>query len=56
MSKKEENINPKKLLNMSLPIIGAIFLAVISILYILYKSWDNKLYLEKWKDYEDCGV
>lgn len=56
MSSKKDNINPKKVLNKSLPIVGAIFIAVVSILYILYKSWDNKLYFEKWKDYEDCGV
>ena len=54
--KKEEDINPKKVFNMFLPIVGAIFIAVSAILYILYKSWSNKLYFEKWKDYEDCGV
>ena len=54
--KKEEDINPKKVFNMFLPIGGAIFIAVSSILYILYKSWSNKIYFEKWKDYEDCGV
>ena len=53
--KNEEEINPKKVLNMFLPIVGAVFLAVSSILYILYKSWSNKVYFEKWKDYEDCG-
>jgi hypothetical protein len=52
----EEDINPRKVLHMFLPIVGAIFIAVSSILYILYKSWSNKLYFEKWKDYEDCGV
>jgi hypothetical protein len=54
--KKEEDINPKKVFNMFLPIVGAVFIAVSAILYILYKSWSNKLYFEKWKDYEDCGV
>jgi hypothetical protein len=56
MSSKKNEINPKKVLNMFLPIVGAVFIAVSSILYILYKSWSNKVYFEKWKDYEDCGV
>lgn len=56
MSNKKDAINPKRVLNMFLPIVGAVFIAVVSILYILYKSWSNKLYFEKWKDYEDCGV
>ncbi len=56
MSNKKTDITPRKVLNMFLPIIGAVFIAVSSILYILYKSWSNKLYFEKWKDYEDCGV
>jgi len=55
MNKKNE-INPKKVLKMFLPIIGAIFISLISILYILWKSWDNRLYFEKWKDYDDCGI
>lgn len=56
MSSKNQDINPKRVLNMFLPIVGAVFIAVASILYILYKSWSNKVYFEKWKDYEDCGV
>ncbi|MDE6775026.1 MAG: hypothetical protein K2J37_01780 [Ruminococcus sp.] len=56
MSYKNNGMNPKKILNMFLPIVGAVFIIVISTLYILYKSWSNKLYFEKWKDYEDCGV
>jgi hypothetical protein len=55
MSRKKDEINPKKVLNMFLPIVGAIFIALSSILYILYKSWSNKVYFEKCKDYEDCG-
>ena len=40
----------------SLPILGAIFLAMVSVAYILFRSWSNKLYYEKWKEYEDCGI
>lgn len=56
MRSKNQDINPNRVLNMFLPIVGAVFIAVASILYILYKSWSNKIYFEKWKDYEDCGV
>ena len=38
------------------PLMGAIFLAIASVVYILFRSWSNKLYFEKWKDYEDCGI
>ena len=56
MGSKKDTMNPDKVLKMFVPIICAIFIALSSILYILYKSWSNKLYFEKWKDYEDCGV
>ncbi len=56
MSEKKMMPNPKKILAMSLPIVGAIFIVVAAILYILYKGWSNKAYFERWKDYEDCGV
>ncbi len=56
MSEKKNDISPKKILSMLIPIVCAIFIACASILYILYKSWSNKAYFERWKDYEDCGV
>jgi hypothetical protein len=56
MSSKKNEITPNKVLDMFLPIVGAVFIAVSAILYILYKSWSNKVYYEKWQDYEDCGV
>ncbi|MBQ6181612.1 MAG: hypothetical protein IJK31_07990 [Ruminococcus sp.] len=40
----------------SLPLLSAIFLAIASVTYIMYKNWSNRLYIEKWKDYEDCGI
>jgi hypothetical protein len=40
----------------SIPLLGAIFLAIASVVYIMYRSWSNRLYVEKWKDYEDCGI
>ncbi len=34
----------------------AIFLAIASVVYVMYKNWSNKLDAERWKDYEDCGI
>lgn len=56
MNNKKNVMNPKKVFSMFIPIIGAVFIACTAILYILYKSWSNKAYFERWKDYEDCGV
>ena len=50
------DITPRKLLRESIPLMGAIFLAIASVVYILFRSWSNTLYFEKWKDYEDCGI
>lgn len=46
----------KKVLTVSLSIVGAVFVIVTAVLFILYKFWSNKAYFERWKDYEDCGV
>lgn len=40
----------------TLPLLIAVFVAIGSVVYIMYKSWSNKAYIEKWKDYEDCGI
>lgn len=40
----------------TLPLLFAVFVAIASVVYIMYKSWSNKAYIEKWKDYEDCGI
>ncbi|MBP3309452.1 MAG: hypothetical protein J6L05_01380 [Ruminococcus sp.] len=55
MSSKE-NYSTRKILKETLPVLAAIFIAMASVMYILFKSWSNKLYFEKWKDYEDCGI
>lgn len=55
MSKKQ--IDPtRRIFRDSLPLLGAIFLAMASVTYIMYKNWSNRIYTEKWKDYEDCGI
>ena len=50
------NIATNKIIKDSLPMLAAIFLAIASVTYIMFKSWSTKLYFEKWKDYEDCGI
>ena len=40
----------------SLPLLGAIFLMLASVSYIMYRNCNEKLYIEKWKDYEHCGI
>ena len=56
MANKNDPLYPRKAFHFSLSILAAIFLAVSSILYIIYTSWSNKIYFEKWKDYDDCGI
>lgn len=55
MSSKD-NYSTRKILKEMFPVLTAIFIAMASVMYILFKSWSNKLYFEKWKDYEDCGI
>lgn len=54
--KRKDVYTERKMLKDSLPLLGAIFLAIASVAYILFKNWSNKLYIERWKDYEDCGI
>ena len=58
MSKKiktEENY-PRRVFASSMALLGALFVAISSILYILYRGWSAKVEREKWKDYDDCGI
>ena len=54
--KKKDECSANRMFKDSLPIIGAICLVVVSVAYILFRSWSNKLYYERWKEYEDCGI
>ena len=48
MSRRKNDIYPaRKMLRDSLPVLCAIFLAIVSVTYILFRSWSNKLYYEK---------
>lgn len=57
MSKKNNDNNyPRKVFGSSMAVLCALFVAITSILYILYKGWSAKLDFEKWKDYDECGI
>jgi len=34
----------------------AVFLAIGSVVYIMYRGASNKAYREKWQDYDECGL
>lgn len=46
---KAKEKNKSRLLGGTLPLLFAIFVAIGSVVYIMYKSWSNKAYVEKWK-------
>ena len=54
--KNKDECSANRMFKDSLPVIGAICLVIVSVSYILFRSWSNKLYYEKWKEYEDCGI
>lgn len=56
MKKIENEAKKNHPLGGSLPLLLAIFLAIGSVVYIMYKSWSDKAYAEKWKDYDECGI
>lgn len=37
-------------------IMGALILVVASTAFFVYKLLNNKAYLERWKDYDECGI
>lgn len=38
-----------------IPLLIAIFLAIASVVYIIWRGVSNKAYEEKWEDYKECG-
>ncbi len=53
---RKNTVDSRRFVKDSLPLLAAIFLAIASVVYVMYKSWSNKLDFERWKDYEDCGI
>jgi len=56
MKTKQNDSGKSRALGGTLPLLCAIFMAIGSVVYIMYKSWSNKTYAEKWKDYDECGI
>ncbi|WP_196231544.1 hypothetical protein [Ruminococcus flavefaciens] len=54
--KNKEEYSAKRTFRDSLPVTGAICLVLVSASYLLLRSRSNKLYYERWKEYEDCGI
>ena len=46
----------RKMLRTAIPVIGALFLFLISAGYIAYRMVSNYNYNERWKDYDECGL
>lgn len=46
----------KSAMKSAVPVVGALFLVVVSVAYILFRTMSNRAYLEKWKDYDECGL
>ena len=46
----------KNALKSAVPVVAALFLVVASVAYIIYRTMSNRAYIEKWKDYDECGL
>ncbi len=44
------------MLRTAIPVVGALFLFLISAGYIAYRMISNHNYNERWKDYDECGL
>lgn len=53
MSKKVNENYSRKIFGTSIAVLCALFVAISSILYILYKSMSVR---SDWKDYDECGI
>jgi hypothetical protein len=38
------------------PVVFAAVLSIVSVVYIVCRTLNNRAYHEKWKDYDGCGV
>ncbi len=39
-----------------IPILAALICVISSVAYIVFKMSSNKIYEEKWQDYDECGI
>lgn len=56
MKNEVRNLSTRQLIRTALPIVGALFLFLISAGYITYRMVSNYNYNERWKDYDECGL
>ncbi len=56
MNRRAKETSKASPLGGMLPLLLAVFMAIGSVVYIMYKSWSNRAYEEKWKDYDECGI
>ncbi|MCM1578503.1 MAG: hypothetical protein NC078_06885 [Ruminococcus sp.] len=53
---KIRRMQTRQMIRTALPIIGALFLFLVSAGYIAYRMVSNYNYNERWKDYDECGL
>ena len=46
----------KKAFKSAIPVVCALLLVVASVAYIIYRTFSERAYNEKWKDYDECGL
>ncbi|MBQ8823762.1 MAG: hypothetical protein IJZ64_00850 [Ruminococcus sp.] len=39
-----------------IPVLTALMAVIVSVVYIVCRTLNNKAYNEKWKDYDECGL
>lgn len=38
------------------PVVASLLLVVGAVAYIVFRTMSTRAYLEKWKDYDECGL
>lgn len=53
---KNQLSDTRKMIRTAVPVIGALFLFLVSAGYIAYRMISNYNYKERWKEYDECGL
>ncbi|MGN0614571.1 MAG: hypothetical protein ACI4JB_11830 [Porcipelethomonas sp.] len=48
--------NKKTNLKIFIPILAVLICMISSVAYIVFRMSSNRVYEEKWKDYDECGI
>ena len=51
-----EEKKKKSALSVLIPTIAALVCVITSVAYIVFKMSSNRVYEEKWQDYDECGI